>query len=167
MSLGLDHQKYVDRIIKLANKNVEEGGRPFACLIVRTSDGAIISEGCNRVAQTHNPTLLAENVAISEASKKIQTEHFEGYTFYILTYPCPMCMAAMYYCSPDCVVFVTTRELYSVYYKDDRKYFELNSFYQEIGKLNYKDRNMPMLQVDDPRGIKVYEKWNKYNQSKL
>ena len=97
MATGLDHPKYNNRTIQLANKNVEQGGRPFACLIVRTSDGQIIAEGCNQVAQTHNPTLHAEIVAINEASQKLQSEHFEGYTFYILTYPCPMCMAVMLY----------------------------------------------------------------------
>ena len=64
------------------------------------------------------------------------------------------------------MVFVTTRDKYAVYYKDDRKYFQLSRFYEEIGKLNYKDRNMPMLQIKDDNAIKVYEKWNRLN-SKL
>ena len=151
-------------MIELANKNVECGGRPFACLVVR--DGKIIAEGVNMVAQTHNPTLHAEIVAINKAVNITKSEHFNNCTFYILTYPCPMCMAAMYYCSPKCVVFLTTRELYSQFYKDDRKYFKLSNFYQEIGKLNYKERNMPMLRVQDSRAIEIYKKWNRLN-SKL
>jgi tRNA(Arg) A34 adenosine deaminase TadA len=123
---------FIRRTIDLARANVEPGGRPFACLIVK--DGAILAEGVNRVAQTHDPTAHAEIEAIRLAAASLQSESFKGCEFYILAHPCPMCLAAMYYCSPDRVVFVTSREDYSRYYVDDRKYFTLSNFYDEIGK---------------------------------
>ncbi|MCI1590882.1 deaminase [Heyndrickxia sp. FSL K6-6286] len=49
---------FVKHTIDLARKNVEEGGRPFATVIVR--DGEIIAESPNLVAQTHDPTAHAE-----------------------------------------------------------------------------------------------------------
>src|SRR2546426_4783223 len=90
---------FIKRTIELAKANVEAGGRPFACLIVK--DGQILAEGVNRVAQTNDPTAHAEICAIREAAAKLQSEHFNGCEFYILAHPCPMCLAAMYYCGPE------------------------------------------------------------------
>jgi guanine deaminase len=150
----------IQRTIELARANVEQGGRPFACIIVR--DGAIIAEAVNLVAQTHDPTAHAEICAIREASAKLGTEHFTDCEFYILAHPCPMCLAAMYYCSPARVVFITTREDYSPVDTDDRKYFTLSSFYGEICK-PWKDRAMPMVHQPDPGAIGVYRRWEEKN----
>jgi guanine deaminase len=65
---------FVRRTIELAMANVEKGGRPFACTIVK--DGTILAEGVNRVAQTHDPTAHAEIVAIREAAANLQSENF-------------------------------------------------------------------------------------------
>ena len=73
-----------------------------------------------------------------------------------------MFLAAMYYCSPDSVVFVTTREEYSAYYKDDRKYFTLMNFYDEIAK-PWQQRALPMECRPDPGAIKVYQRWKETN----
>jgi guanine deaminase len=151
---------FIQRTIDLAKANVEDGGRPFACVIAK--DGAVLAEGANLVAQTHDPTAHAEMVAIREASRKLGSEHFAGCEFYILAHPCPMCLAAMYYCSPERVVFITTRDDYSRFYIDDRRYFTLASFYDEIGK-PWQQRSMPMEHVPHPDGIKVYERWKERN----
>ena len=73
-----------------------------------------------------------------------------------------MCLAAMYYCSPDRVVFITTRDDYSRYYVDDRKYFTLSNFYEQIGK-PWQQRAMPMVHAPDPRAIDVYRRWKELN----
>jgi tRNA(Arg) A34 adenosine deaminase TadA len=150
----------IRRTIELARANVDAGGRPFACIIAR--GGEIIAEAVNLVAQTHDPTAHAEICAIREASAKLGTEHFTGCEFYILAHPCPMCLAAMYYCSPDRVVFITTREDYSAYYSDDRKYFTLTNFYGELGK-PWRERAMPMVHNPDPGAIEVYRLWKEKN----
>ena len=105
---------FIKHTIELAAANVEQGGRPFACVIVK--DGKVLSEAVNQVAQTHDPTAHAEIIAIREATRIMGSEHLTGCTFYILAHPCPMCLAAMYYCSPNKVVFITTREDYSPYF---------------------------------------------------
>jgi tRNA(Arg) A34 adenosine deaminase TadA len=151
---------FIQRTIDLAKTNVEQGGRPFACLITR--DGKILAEAVNRVAQTHDPTAHAEICAIREVAAKLQSESFTGCEFYILAHPCPMCLAAMYYCSPDRVVFITTREDYSRYYVDDRKYFTLANFYDEISK-PWSTRTMPMVHEPHPGGIEVYRRWKELN----
>ena len=152
--------EFVRRLIDLAAANVERGGRPFACIIAR--DGEVLVEAVNLVAQTHDPTAHAEICAIREASAKLGTEHFAGCEFFILAHPCPMCLAAMYYCSPDRVVFVTTREDYAPFYADDRKYFTLANFYGEIGK-PWAERSMPMVHEPDPGAVGVYRRWKERN----
>jgi guanine deaminase len=151
---------FIKHTIELAAANVEQGGRPFACIIVK--DDQVLAEAVNQVAQTHDPTAHAEIVAIREAARVTGSEHLTGCTFYILAHPCPMCLAAMYYASPDKVVFITAREDYSVYYKDDRKYFTLMNFYDEIGK-PWQQRTLPMEHRPDPQAIKVYQRWKEVN----
>ena len=150
----------IKRTIELASENVENGGRPFACVIVR--DGALVAESPNLVAQTHDPTAHAEIVAIREACMKLGTENLEGHNIYVLAHPCPMCLGALYYCSPDQVVFITTREEYSRYYTDDRKYFELATFYEEFSK-PWDQRRLPMVHQPDEKGLMVYERWSRLN----
>jgi guanine deaminase len=154
---------FVKRTIDLAMKNVEEGGRPFATVIVR--DGEVIAESPNRVAQTNDPTAHAEILAIREACRKLGTEHLTDCDIYILTTPCPMCLGAMYYCSPRQVIYITTREDYAPYYRDDRKYFELDTFYAEYSK-PIEERRLPMLRRKDEGAIRVYQRWHAINQAK-
>lgn len=151
---------FVKRTINLALENVENGGRPFATVIVR--DEEVIAESPNLVAQTHDPTAHAEVLAIREACKKLQTEHLTDCEIYILASPCPMCLGSLYYCSPKKVIYITTREDYAPYYKDDRKYFELETFYEEYCK-PIEERRLPMVQQKDEEGIKVYQRWSDFN----
>ena len=154
---------FIQRTIELAMKNVERGGRPFACVIAKQGD--VLAEAANQVAQTHDPTAHAEMCAIREGSQKLGSEHFTGCEFFILAHPCPMCLAAMYYCSPDRVTFITTRDDYSRFYIDDRKYFTLANFYDEIAK-PWQQRTMPMQHTPHPDGIKVYQRWQELNVPK-
>ena len=134
-------------------------GRLLALIV---KDGEIIAEGVNQVAQTHDPTAHAEIVAIRQAAAKLQTENFTGCDFDILAHPCPMCLAAMFYCSPERVIFITRREDYSRYYTDDRRYFTLANFYDEIGK-TWDQRTLPMSHAQHPDGIAVYRRWQELN----
>ncbi|PFV93154.1 tRNA-specific adenosine deaminase [Priestia megaterium] len=152
---------YVKRTIELALKNVEEGGRPFACIVVK--GGEIVAESANQVAQTNDPTAHAEILAIRKACEKLQTEHLKDCDIYILASPCPMCLGALYYCSPRKVEFITTREDYAPYYRDDRKYFELETFYGEYAK-PIEERRLPMYYNKNSKGIDVYKRWKELNK---
>ena len=120
----------VRRTIELTLENVENGGRPFACVISR--GGEVVAESPNLVAQTQDPTAHAEIVAIRQACQWLGTENLEGHAIYVLAHPCPMCLGALYYCSPD------------------RKYFELKNFYDEFSKQG-QERRLPMEHRPDER----------------
>ena len=151
---------FAQRTIDLARQNVTEGGRPFATVIVK--DGEILAESANKVAQSHDPTAHAEILAIRAACVKLGTEDLSGATIYVLAHPCPMCLGSLYYCSPDQVVFLTQRDQYEAYYVDDRKYFELATFYGEFGK-DWQDRRLPMRYEPRDDAIKVYREWRERN----
>ena len=151
---------FAQRTIDLAHRNVDEGGRPFATVIV--DDGEVLAESPNRVAQTHDPTAHAEILAIREACAKLGTEHLTRSTIYVLAQPCPMCLGALYYCSPREVVFLTTRESYAPHYVDDRKYFELDTFYDEFAK-PWHERRLPMRFDERDAAVDVYRRWQERN----
>ncbi|MGZ5391545.1 MAG: nucleoside deaminase [Mycobacterium sp.] len=151
---------FVQRTIDIARNNVTAGGRPFATVIVR--DGEILAESPNLVAQSHDPTAHAEILAIREACVRLGTEHLVGATIYVLAHPCPMCLGALYYCSPDEVVFLTTRDAYEPHYVDDRKYFELDTFYQEFAK-SAEQRRLPMRYEPREDAVDVYRLWHARN----
>ncbi|WFL69547.1 MULTISPECIES: nucleoside deaminase [unclassified Pantoea] len=152
---------FVQRTIDLAMKNVEEGGRPFATVIVR--DGKVIAESANQVAQTNDPTAHAEILAIREACRQSSSENLTDCDIYILASPCPMCLGALYYCSPKQVIYITKREEYSTYYRDDRKYFELDTFYAEYSK-PIEQRRLPMQYQPRPQALDVYKRWQVLNK---
>lgn len=151
---------FIKRTIELAKDNVDKGGRPFATIIVR--DKKILAEATNQVAQTHDPTAHAEMLAIRQACTSLGAEHLTGCEFFILAHPCPMCLAAMYYTSPDRVTFLTLREEYAPYYVDDRKYFTLANFYDEFGK-PWNKRRMPMIHQPSAEAVLVYKRWKELN----
>ena len=151
---------FVQRTIDIARNNVAAGGRPFATVIVR--DGEILAESPNLVAQSHDPTAHAEILAIREACLRLGTEHLVGATIYVLAHPCPMCLGALYYCSPDEVVFLTTRDAYAPHYVDDRKYFELDTFYKEFAK-SWQERRLPMRYESRDDAVDVYRLWQDRN----
>ncbi len=151
---------FIQRTIDLAMQNVEEGGRPFATVIAR--NGEIVAESPNRVAQTHDPTAHAEILTVREACRKLGTENLEDCDIYILASPCPMCLGSLYYCSPKQVIYITTREDYAPFYRDDRKYFELETFYAEYAK-PISERRLPMIQQKRDDAIKVYQRWQQIN----
>ena len=162
--MSSQHFPFVNRTLELADKNVEERGQPFACVIVK--NGKIVAEGVNLCNQTKNPTLHAEITAINKKKKKYNINNFDNCVFYVMKYACPMCMTAMYHCAPKKVIFIATTEEYCRYDTKDRKYHKLKTFYEEIGKLNYRNRNMPVEHIGDDRALKIFEKWQKLS-SKL
>ncbi|SDH33311.1 Cytidine and deoxycytidylate deaminase zinc-binding region [Sinosporangium album] len=152
----------IEQTIALARRNVDDGGRPFACIIARGDE--VLAASPNLVAQTHDPTAHAEVVAIREACRKLGTEHLVGCDVYVMAHPCPMCLGALYYASPDRVLFLTTRAAYSHHYTDDRKYFTLSTFYEEFSK-PWQSRNLPMIHVEDERALDVYRRWEALNDA--
>jgi guanine deaminase len=154
--------QFVERTIEIVHENVEDGGRPFSCIVVR--NGEVLAESPNLVAQTNNSVAHAETVAIEQACKRVGSEDLSGCDVYVMARPCPRCLSALYYCSPDHVFFCTQREEYERYYTDSRKYFEFGEFYDEYRK-DWDERNLPLIHAGeaDDDALSIYERWQALN----
>ncbi|WP_092597388.1 MULTISPECIES: nucleoside deaminase [Burkholderiaceae] len=86
-------QQYLREAIRLAQANMQAGGRPFGAVIVR--DGEVLMTAVNEIHKTNDPTSHAELNAIRAASHKLGTPSLAGCAVYASGHPCPMCMAAM------------------------------------------------------------------------
>ncbi|MFJ9363349.1 nucleoside deaminase [Nocardia sp. NPDC101769] len=152
---------FVQRTIEIARTSVAEGGLPFGTVIVK--DGEILAEGRNCVAASHDPTDHAEIRAIREACRKLGTEYLTGCTVYAIAHPCPMCLAALYHCAPDQVVFLATREDCAPYLAGGNdKYFEPSTFYAELAK-PWDRRRLPMRYQPRDDAVAVYKLFRERN----
>ena len=172
----MKHDRYfIELVINLANKNVREGGRPFACLIVNSTTGDILAAAANQVAQTGDPSAHAEILAINQASRILREqnaavdgkngtpgEDMKGYTYYILNVPCTMCMTAMAYSGPDKIVYAAIREDYSNYYRDDRRYFQMETL-SAATQLIIDKSQLTVAHCPHPGAIEVYRLWQAMN----
>ncbi|MCH7382705.1 nucleoside deaminase [Acinetobacter dispersus] len=84
---------FLRQAIELAYQNCQQGGRPFAAVVVK--DGAVIATGVNEILKSNDPTAHAELLAIRTASQRLGTANLEGCAVFASGHPCPMCMAAM------------------------------------------------------------------------
>ncbi|OFE14427.1 hypothetical protein BA895_10730 [Humibacillus sp. DSM 29435] len=152
-------QALLERTVELANTNVDAGGKPFACLIVK--DGAVVVEAANQVSQTGDVTAHAEITALRAAALQGITD-LTGYEMYVTAYPCPMCLGALYYATPDRVVFAATREQEGEHYDDGNRYMSLSTFYAEYSKPT-DEQNLPLVQgeTDDP--TEPFRRWSALN----
>ncbi len=100
---------YLEQTLEMARDNVERGGGPFACLIVR--DDEIVGKGTNVVTLRNDPTAHAEVVAIRHACSRLNTFQLAGCVVYASCEPCPMCLGALYWARPDRVVYAADRAM--------------------------------------------------------
>ena len=176
MGAAVNHDRVlIERVIHLAQLHVRQGGRPFACVIAESETGGIFAEAAHAVAQTGDPTAHAEMLAIRQASQLLHTatrpvdgtngtagEDMAGYTFYILTVPCTMCMTAMEYSGPDRLVYATTRKEYAAFYRDDRRHFAMETL-PAATELIIAQSKLPVEQCPHPDALGVYRLWQEMN----
>ena len=103
----MDHKKYMQRALELADEAARDGDVPVGCVIVR--DGEIIGEGRNRREERGDATAHAELEAIRDACANLGSWRLHGCTLYVTLEPCPMCaggivnarIGAVYYGARD------------------------------------------------------------------
>ncbi|WAC69309.1 nucleoside deaminase [Microbacterium sp. SL75] len=141
--------------ISRARENVQNGGKPFACLIVK--EGEIVVEAVNHVAQDGDPTAHAEIRAIRAAAERGITD-LSGYNMFVTAYPCPMCLGAVYYAQPDRLVYAVTREQEGEHYEDGNRLMSLATFYDEYAKPT-DERTLPTQQVSVEGASLPFREW--------
>ena len=76
--------------MQLARENRQQGGRPFAALLVQ--DGQLVASAVNGIHLDGDPTRHAELEALRKAS---QCGPLAGAIVYASGHPCPMCLGAL------------------------------------------------------------------------
>ncbi|WAF66428.1 nucleoside deaminase [Aeromonas dhakensis] len=84
------HQEWLEQALQLALFNRQQGGRPFAALLVR--DNQLVTSAVNGMHQDGDPTRHAELEALRQAS---QVGPLAGAIVYASGHPCPMCLSAL------------------------------------------------------------------------
>ncbi len=85
--------KYMKEAIKEAKKAELLDEVPIGCVIVK--DDKIIARGHNQRETKQSPIGHAEIVAITKASKKLNSWRLEGCDIYVTLEPCIMCSGAI------------------------------------------------------------------------
>jgi len=142
--------------IRLAERNVAEGGRPFASVVVRA--GRVIASGVNRSAQTRDPTAHAEIEAIRAAAQVLGSESLRGCALYTTCEPCPMCLGALYWAEIDAVCFALSGEEARRFYPGERRYHSAETFYAQFA-LPYAQRRLPMRLDARPDCARLFQRW--------
>ena len=143
-----DDRAHLARTVDLATANVEEGGKPFGCVVVDRASGEVLVEAVNRTVQDGDVTAHAEITALRELAARGR-EELTGCDVYVTASPCPMCLGALYYAAPERVVYAATREQEGEFYEDGGRYFTLDGFYGEYAKPEA-DRALPLSQGRHP-----------------
>ena len=101
-------ENFMLRAIELSKKNIDNGGGPFGCVIVK--DNMIIAEGYNQVTNSNDPTAHAEIVSIRKACKILKTFNLSEVELFTSCEPCPMCLSAIYWARINRVYYGNSRK---------------------------------------------------------
>ena len=150
MPEGFDPE-FLRRAIEIARFGMRSGkGGPFGCVVVK--DGTIISEGCNEVISTNDPTAHAEIVAIRNACAHLNSFQLDGCSLYTTCEPCPMCLGAIYWARPTVVYYALDRnEAADAGFDDAYIYNEL--------VIDGKARSIPMVEHLEEEAHSLFTEW--------
>jgi guanine deaminase len=149
-----DDNTLLHHAIKIAREGILFGKGPFGAVIAR--DGNIISEACNSVVLSHDPTAHAEVLAIRKASEVLKTHDLSDCIIYASCEPCPMCLGAIYWSGIKKVVYAAGR-------KDaETAGFSDSQIYDEIA-LDPSKRTVSFIHVDTKESREVFRHWNDFD----
>ena len=146
----MTNEECMRRAIALSEQNIENGGGPFAAVIVK--DGEIIAEGMNRVTADCDPTAHAEVSAIRTACKILNTFSLAGCTIFTSCEPCPMCLGAIYWAHLDAIYYGNNRTDAAEIGFDDE------FIYKEI-PLSLEARSIPMTNLLRAEALRGFSTW--------
>ena len=136
----LSDNDYLKQTLELAYKNVEQGGRPFAALIVQ--DAQIVATAVNEIHLTQDPTAHAELLAIRRATQILQTQDLQDCVIYASGQPCPMCLALIHMTGIKNVIYAYSNLTAKPYYLSTEDVYEQMSL--PFSEQNIRIINLPV-----------------------
>jgi len=145
------HEKFMRKAILLSKENINNGGGPFAAIVVKKDE--ILAAAVNRVTLDNDPTAHAEVNAIREACKKLNTFDLSDCTIYTSCEPCPMCLGAIYGAHIGKVYYGNTKQ------DAGNVGFDDSFIYQELEK-PIELRNVKFLHLLPEEAIEAFQMWD-------
>lgn len=102
MSANTFDDKFITRVLALAEQSRREGHHPFAALVV-DAQGKVLAEAMN--ASSSDRTAHAEMNALSAASSRHSPAELATATLYSSAEPCAMCAGGAYWAGVGRVVY--------------------------------------------------------------
>ena len=147
-------ERFLCEAIRLAEDNLDKGGRPFGAVVVR--DGAAVATGVNEILATGDPTAHAEMMALRAASRALGSPSLEGCADYASGHPCPMCLAAMR--------LTGVKNVYFAYSNDDAAPYGLSTaaVYADLAR-PFAEQSMTIryVPVRRPSEPDLYARWKR------
>lgn len=151
--MSLDHEFFMKKACKKAEKGVERGAGPFGCVIVEKSTGQVVGDAHNMVTLKKDPSLHAEIMAISHACHSLNKIDLSDCILYSSCEPCPMCLAAIYWSHIDTVYYGNSAEDAAQIGFDDK------FIYDEFAKPK-EERKIKMQQICREDAATAFTQWD-------
>ena len=152
-NMELDHESFMKKACKKAEKSVERGDHPFGCVIVQKSTGEIAGDAHNMVTLTNDPSLHAEIMAINHACHYLGKIDLSDCIMYTSCEPCPMCLGAVYWANIDTVYYGNSIE------DADAMGFEYKFIYDEFAKPT-EERKVKLTQIGTQDAAVAFRQWH-------
>ncbi|SMO86198.1 nucleoside deaminase [Fodinibius sediminis] len=146
----MNHQTYINKAVKLAQDNVQNGGKPFGAVIVK--DDTVIATGINKAVQTGDTTSHAETEAIRKAGIEGKSNQLKGATLYASGHPCPMCLAASYLAGIEEIYYDSTLD------EAEKVGLGVSHIYEELRK-NLDQQKLPLRQFSSTIEVNPIKQW--------
>lgn len=153
--MGVQDKKYLQKVVKLARKSMEEGGFPAGALVVK--DNKVISEGISIGNSLNDPTSHAETASIREACKKLKISDLKGAVLYESLECCLMCFSVAYWAGISKIVYACRKTPEMI----KKFYYEGFSDKAQINKKN--NRKIELLFIPDfeNESLAIVREWEK------
>lgn len=144
-------KEYLSLAVEEARRGMISGkGGPFGAVIVK--DGVVISQACNEVLCSHDPTAHAEVLAIRRASEVLDNYDLSGCVLYATGEPCPMCLSAIIWANVKEVHFcASAEEAEAIGFRDSMIYRHLRG----------EENILELTKDDDAAVLALYEEYRK------
>lgn len=146
-----EEEQYLTLAVEEARNGMLAGkGGPFGAVVVK--DGVVISQACNEVLCSHDPTAHAEVLAIRRASEVLDNYDLSGCVLYATGEPCPMCLSAIIWANVKDVHFCASAEEAEVIgFRDSMIYRHLRG----------EENILELTKDDDAAVLALYEEYLK------